>query len=1310
MTHIKPIRDLFLRTQRIKSVYIHMQSIAPNQTTVLRYILRNLCLLGLLLTVLSANRAIAQVDQGTITGLVQDRSGAVVPGALLTLTNTDTGLIQQAKSNAGGVFVFSGVPIGHYDVSAGAKGFQTTVQQNITLHIADRLNINMVLKVGNVTETVTVSTAPPLLQDQEASVNQVMDTRTINNTPLAERNWVYMAQLSTGVVPSYGTRGGGHGDYSANGQRAEQNDFRLDGVDNNVNIVDYMNGALYSVSPPPDALSEFKLDTAAYSAEYGHSAGSVLNVALKSGTNQIHGDVWEYNRNTSFNARNWNANPLLPIPPYHFNQFGATLGFPILKNKLFYFGDIQITRISLASISGPMNTPTPRMRQGDFSELLNTQNTGRTCPVILFQPNSNTGSYSCANKAPTTLNGKLQQYGTQVTSANGYTYAPGQNVFNPALLNPVASNILKMYPLPNANGWNSSNNTSPSSSGTTFNNLVENLPTQNNIVQWDQRLDWNISVKDRTFARYSYNYVYNSLTPPLGFILDGTAGFSGSRQHYLSQNFMLSETHLFTAKLINEFRFGYNWGDFENLQPNWNVNIAANLGMGGMPFGAGFYKNGGLPAVSISGIQAFGSHGNDPSVEFQNIYQVLDSVTKIWGNHSIKAGVSYQNFRIFFLQPPAPRGNYSYSGAYTGVTSVGNTGYGVADFLVNQMNGNSITNEPIDNLQNMYSSAYAEDTWKALPNLTITYGVRYDYNQPTGEMAGGFANFVPLTRGFTYDPATGNVAGTGTANYVLPAKWQNTPGLLASSFTNLLAANNTTVVYDSNPRLSTGQKYNFAPRVGIALMGDARTVFRAGAGVFYGATFGLGSNPNIGGNYPFMIHSGLGATTCVNGNAKNQSGITAYCPSLSPTTAASAVGAGMPGAAQNYPTTGQYQNPGDTLETGMSNQINGPDGIKGFINSTVINGRDPIIKTPYVLNYDLSMQHAFTNNTSVTISYVGNVGRHLPTLLNTNASAVLQANGRNSTVTCWFPSLGCGNPWLHYGAESMYNSLQAKLERRYSNGISYLASYTWAHNLDDSVDPLGGGTSYRMWQIIPISHEITNSNYDVRHRFTFNGSYELPFGRGRALMNKAPVWLDEIAGGWRTDLTFVSQTGVPFTVGTNGINTPSGQQSARSILVGNPFAPGGSPNATNPQLTSCPTTVKTKAHYFNACAFDNPLNGAVTANLKNGIGHFPTDPNTGLPVPVTDEATAVLYLGGKSNNVYGPGYERINLGLGKQFTTWREQYVQFRADAFNLLNHPSWGQPVGNLSATAGQINGPKGLQANVPDARFFQLSAKYVF
>lgn len=1251
---------------------------------------------------LGTHPAFAQVDQGTITGIVQDSSGAIIAGAQVTLSDTDTGLVSKAQSSSGGVFVFSPVKIGHYTVSAKASNFQTTLQENLTLHVGETLNIPIVLKPGSVTETVTVTSAPPLLQNAEASVSQVMDAQTINNTPLAERNWVYLAQLSTGVVPSYGTRGGAHGDYEANGQRAEQNDYLLDGVDNNVDIVDYMNGSMYAVSPPPDALSEFKLDTTAYSAEYGHSAGSVLNVALKSGTNQIHGDVWEYNRNTFFNAEQWNANPSQPFPPYHFNQFGATLGFPILKNKLFYFGDIQGTRIALSTVGGPYSVPTPRMKNGDFSELLDVANlNGASCPTILYAPNANNGAYACSKGNPTTLTGTLQQAGTQVTtSSTGYTYAPGQNVFNPTVLDPVAVNVLKLYPLPNSRGWSSSNNTNPSAYGNVTNNLVENLPTTNNTVQWDQRLDWNITASDRAYARYSYSYMYNTLTPPLGLTLDGTGNFAGSRQHYMSQNFMLSETHLFSPGLVNEFRFGYNWGNFQNIQPNDLVNEAANLGLGGMPFsGPGYFKNGGLPSVSVSGIQAFGSHGNDPSIELQNIYQILDNVTVIHGSHTFKAGVSIQNFRIYFLQPPNPRGSYSYSGTYTGShNSSGPTGFGVADFLVDQMNGDSLTNEPIDNLQNSYNSAYGEDTWKLTPRLTFTYGLRYDYFQPTGEQAGGYANFVPLTWG----------PGTGTANYVVPAKWQG-KSIFAPAFANLLAANNVAVVYDSNPRLSTGQKLNFAPRVGIAIELDPQTVVRAGGGMFYGNIFGLGSNPNIGGNYPFMIHSGLGAVTCGNtgntgDNTKNQGTITNYCPSLGPTTAASVVGAGRSGEAQNYPSSGQFGNPGDNLEIGMTNQISGPNGIGGFINSTVINGRDPHIQTPYVINYNLSVQRSFGNNISATLMYVGNVGRHLPTLITTNFSTELQASGANSSLVSGFPSLGTGNPWERFGAESWYNSLQAKLERRFSNGMSYLASYTWSRNEDNSIDPLGGGAAYRMWNIVPIKDEVTNSNYDVRHRFTFNGSYELPFGKGRMWANSAPVWLDEVVGGWTSDLTFVAQTGIPITVGTNGISTPSGQQSTHAILVGDPYAPGGTPNVTNPKLTSCPTTVRNKTNWYNPCAFNNPLNGKSTPDPTNGVGQFPT-------TPVTDEATALLYLGARSNQIYGPGYERINLGITKNFTTWREQYLQFRADAFNLFNHPTWANPSQTgLNSAAGQITGPLSLQSNVPDARFFQLAAKYVF
>jgi hypothetical protein len=1193
---------------------------AENEVFMVGKLARQVCWFALIICVVFADRARGQLDQGSVTGVVRDSTGGVIAGSLVTLTNLDTGLSLQARTDGSGVYVFSPVKIGRYTVSASAPGFKTTVQENLQLNVQERLNVALSLSPGAVNQTVTVSTAPPLLQTQSGSVGQVVSARTINTTPLAQRNWVYLAQLSAGVVPSSGTRGGGTGDYEANGQRAEQNNFILDGVDNNVNIVDYMNGSTYAVSPPPDAMSEFKLETADFSAEYGHSAGSVLNATIKSGTNQIHGDLWEYFRNTAMDARNWNS---LVTPPYHMNQFGATLGFPILKNKLFYFGDLQDTRISYGA-ANTFTTPTPLMRQGNFSELLNPTLTGNSKPTYLYQPNSAGGSGGGYGTGPDLL------------TCNGQ-----QNVFCPAQINPVAQKILNLYPAPNAN------------SGKTYNNLVENLTTQNLPFQWDQRLDWDISAKDQAYARYSYVHVMNILTPPLGPILDGTTNFAGTRENYLTENFMVSETHLFTPSLVNEFRFSYNFGNFSNLQANYNANVAASLGLGGMPFGPGYFQNGGLPQISVSGITGFGSHGNNPSIEGQNIYQILDNVTKIFGNHSLKVGIALQNLRILFLQPPASRGSYSYNGTYTGIPGVSNTGSGVADFLADQMNGASITNAPKLNDESRYDAAYIEDSWRVTPALTVQYGLRYDYYQPYREMAGEMANFIPLTQGI----------GTGSAVYQIPA--QSSGVALSPVFTQLLAQDNISLQYNQNPRLSTSQKTNFAPRLGIAYSVDPKTVINAGFGLFYGGIQSVGSSPNISENYPFIVHSALSAVSCTAGKT---------CPSLTT-------------AAQNY--TGA---PGATLENGLSNQIS--TGIINFVTLPVVNGRDPSIKMPYTINYNLSLQRAFAQNMAATVRYVGNVSRHIQTLISSDPPLALIAPGLNTQSIQPFPQFS-NSVLLSYSGLSNYNSLQATLEKRYAGGLSYLATYTWSHALDDSTDPLGGGVSYRNSALVPIVDEYTNSNYDVRHRFTFNGLYELPFGQGRRFLNRSRV-ADIVAGGWSGSMTFVAQTGLPFTVTTSNIPTASGA-SARAVQVADPFRTGGAPPASNPTVT-CAQSTRTRTNWYNPCAFANPLSGSLI-------------PKTGPGSQVTSYSEVLAYTGGKSNTIAGPGFERINMSMFKDFSTYREQHVELRADVFNLFNHPSWANPsTTNNNNTGGLITAPLTLQNNTPDARFFQIAAKYVF
>ncbi len=1159
------------------------------------------CLLTILLLCPGAH---GQVDQGTITGSVEDSTGAVVPGAQVTLTSTDTDLVLQRAANSTGNFVFSPLKIGNYKLSATAPGFQTTTQEKLHLDIQQRLNLVLTLEPGAVSETVQVSSAPSLLETQQSTVGQVINTETINNTPLNGRNWVYIAQLTAGVAPPFGnTRGSGTGDFVANGQRAEQNNFILDGVDNNTNLIDFLNGSSFVMRPPPDALAEFNLQTSNYSAEFGHSAGAVMNASIKSGTNQIHGDLWEYFRNTNLDSKSWDATT---IPPYHQNQFGGTLGLPILRNRLFYFGDIEANRISIANPS-TFTVPTMLMRNGDFSELLNTNLNNQGVPVQLYQPNSG---------------------GAQTLSCNG-----ANNVFCQSQINAVAQNIFKMYPQPNIGAV-----------GLTYNNYRTNVGRSDNTIQWDQRVDWNLSQRDQAYARYSYAHEIIQHGLPLGPILDGS-GFGGESDTNLSQNFMLSETHILSPTLTNEFRFGYNWIASKYLQPNANNNtLAASLGLGGVPnLGPGL---GGLPLGYFDGtigVNQWGSVGTQD--EAQNVYQILDNVTKTIGNHSLKAGVSFQAIRVFDRYAPAPLGQYFYNGQFTAkVGSSITTGAGPADFLADQMHQADIYTSPRFNDAQWYNAAYFQDDWKVTQRLTLNLGLRYDHYQPYKENAGNQANFIP----------TGNLGiGTGSGIYELPSRSRNQD--LGAPFLAVLAKDSVTLKYLDNERLANPQTTNFAPRIGFAFSLDTKTVIRAGYGIFYGGLQSQG-NTNLGTNFPWSNDVYLYAPNCASGD----------CQSL---------------ASEDV-----------NLENGLSAKTS--VSLQNFVSNPSLNGIDPNIKTPYTMGYNLSVQRAITNNLAATVSYVGNGSRHLAMGYYPNTVRGLFAPGISTQQYQPFPDFS-GITVIHFGGVSNYNSLQAKLEMRASHGLSFLTTYTWAHAFDDTSDAGGleTGVSYRNTALIPYNQEYTNSPYDIRQRVTLNGNYQLPFGRGQRFLNNSG-WTDELVGGWSTSLTFAAQTGTPFTVYPS-ISTANGG-SARAILVRDPFAKGGSPDTiNNPSLTSCPTQVRTKANWYNPCSFANPLPG----NLITGSNI------------VTNQQQAIAYLGGRSNRVYGPGYNAVNMSLFKNFTTFREQFLQFRADAFNLLNYPTWANPSNQgIGPQGGQITSEKFFQNNTPDARFLQLSLKYSF
>lgn len=1163
-------------------------------------------LLALLLAV--SSRSFAQVDQGTVTGSITDSQGGFIPGSTVTLTNVDTGLVLTDKTDANGTYTFSPVKIGRYTVKAAASGFSTTQQDNVVVNVGERVTIPISLKPGGISEVVEVTAAPPLLQTTDGSTGQVVSAQTIVDTPLNGRNYVFIAQLTAGVAPSNGSRGSGKGDFSANGQRSEQNNFILDGVDNNVNVVDFFNGASFSVKPPPEALAEFKVQTGAYSAEYGHSAGAVVNVSVKSGTNKIHGSAWEYIRNDAFDIHEWQAAAKV-VPKYRQNQFGGTIGFPVFKDKLFFFGDAEANRIIFGE-TGTYTVPTPLMRTGDFSELLNPALTGATA-VQLTQPNSGSSAQ------PLSCNGKL-------------------NVLCPSQIDTTAQKILNLYPLPNIGG------------GRTYNNYSSNRNATDNTTQWDIRMDYNASAKDQAFVRASYSNTPGTRSPVFGSVLDGGGfGDTGTIVN-LTEALAASETHIFTSNLSNEIRFGYNYGNFGFLQPNaGNTGLAASIGLGGIPGGN---LNGGLPNVGISGISNFGSPTFAVTNEYQNVFQILDNVTKVQGKHTVRAGLNFQHIRFSTTQPTQPRGSYGFSGKFTSDQTVGTiggvnyTGSGVADFLTNNMNTAAISNIFTSDDARWVRAAYVQDDWKVTQALTLNLGIRYEYAQPYLERHDNEAAFVALS----------TAPGAGTGQYRLVNSKQNVA--LATKFTSLLTANNIALVYTPNRFLVQPQKVNFAPRIGMAYKVGDKTVVRTGYGIFFGGLESTGYYPNLGENYPFEFDSTFNAAdisgSCVPGNCKSN---------------------------------------GLTLETGFSAVI--AAGLQNSLSTPALRGSDPNVKTPYSQQYNLTTEYAITPTLSTSVGYVGSVSRHLVVFPDQNSAAALIAPGLSTSTVKPFPGFG-GTAYSSYIGSANYNSLQAKLDQHFVNGLSYLVSYTYSHSLDDAPTPLGstGDAGFRNALLTGIGADYSNSPFDVRHRLTLNGTYAIPYGVGRKFGNH-PGIMDVLLGGWTNSLTFIAQTGEPFSMNTS-ISTVNGAN-AHPIMIRDPFKGGGSPDPRRTDLVgyTCPAKVRTTKNWYNPCAFINP----PPANSIQGSTKI-----TGF--------AALAYLGSPRNTMVGPGYKRINGSLFKNFSLYREVQLQLRADYFNLLNTPAYGFPNGNIGTNGGLITGNRSLGQFYPDSRFFQFAGKINF
>ncbi|PYV28841.1 MAG: hypothetical protein DMG27_00050 [Acidobacteria bacterium] len=753
-----------------------------------------------LMATLGCSGLLAQVDRGAIVGTVSDASGAVVPEASVTITNTATNQGVQVSTNASGYYEAPLLRIGTYTVTMEKEGFRKTVRPGVEVGVNQVVRVDLTLQVGATTQTVEVTGAPPLVQAETSSLGTIETTRRVVDLPLNGRNFIQLAYLGPGA------NGGQQGSnvsggvfeneraneaLSINGLRVSNNNFLLNGVDNN----EFGLGGVVAL-PPPDAIQEFRTEENAMSAEFGRG-GAAVNVAVKSGTNEIHGGLYEFIRNDVLDARNFfDQNqtdlttgaqiPGTARPPFRRNQFGFFAGGPVRKDKTFIFGDYQGTRIR-EGLTNLETVPTNGERGGDFSDRLTGVNFSpcgdlSQIPVYdtgtIFNPFT-TRNFTCSN-------------GTVVLLRDPLSYNGQVNVIPPNLINAVGQNVVNLYPTATLPGITQ--------------NLLLNPSQSNDQDSFDVHFDNRFSDRDQFFVSYSYGSVRSILPGPLGILGGGDCCPSNSKDG--NQHAGTGWTHSFNPTLLNDLHGGYFRFRVTGQPLNFGKALGQQLGIPNA--NRGDPTSSGLPNFDVSGYTGMGDSLWTPEFAVENIYQLADTVTWLRGRHSLKLGVDFRRQQRNFFQVTAPRGWYSFNGQYTQDLTTASGGNGLADLLLGPPNFFEQ-----DALVGEYPTRYwdlaefIQDDFHATPNLTLNLGLRYEVTSPANGRVGNF----DLHRGVVVNSVGPN------------------------------AVPHAGVEFD---------KSDWAPRLGLAYspFGNKHTVVRSAFGVFYSAEANIFDD--LGLNPPFL--------------------------------------------------------------------------------------------------------------------------------------------------------------------------------------------------------------------------------------------------------------------------------------------------------------------------------------------------------------------------------------------------------------------------------------------------------------------------
>ncbi len=1131
----------------------------------LRFLRKGTLLLSLLLVAGAGVLKAQSSDTGAIAGRISDPSGALVPNVTVTVVNEDTGLTRVVKSNAVGRYRAPLLPPGHYAVQVKAPKFEQVNLKPVPVIVTETAVVDIKLQLGATATQVTVSATPTLLQTENPALGRAVGSQMITALPLANRNFTQILALSPGVtvqLPNAGALGRDNQNVAANGARTTANNFQFNGIDaNNIseNSASGYGPEVGVAVPAPDTIAEFKVQTGLYDAAYGRSSGANVDFVSRSGTDEFHGEAWEFFRNDALNANDFFLNRNgQPRPVMKQNQLGFALGGPIQRRRTFFFISYQ------GSIQ----------RDGESKRSL--QNS-------FLPPLTNDRSAAALGRL---FGGQSGLFGGTAVASDGSNINPAAL----ALLNFKFPN--GQYAIPNPqvilpNGLGAS----------TFSS-----PAKFREDQFSLNLDRSFAAQNQVAARFFYSRDRVS-TPftPFGATLLGW----GENETDKNAMLVLSDTHTFSSTLVNVARFGYVRFDGAQFTDspikNADLGITSPTGLPSPPD---------MPFIEIPGLFSVGP-GSLHFLEATNLFVGKDTVSYLSGRHNLRTGVEVKRHQVNLDSPFSTNGFLvllSFPDFLLGQTGAQNGTAFSNVFLSDALSGSF-------NKAERYSdfASFLQDDFQVNPRLTLDAGLRYEFFGPPSDIRGRLSNFEPSLA----DPnpiASGSLTGV-----VVPSNFsgQVPPGVVRTGQTAL---------WQKDFR-------DFAPRFGFALLlrQQRNLVLRGGYGIYYQR---LSAEPvlNSIGSLPFAI-------TVFQAGASNAAA---------------------------------------TLQVPFSPPLPPPSSFPAFVprtpqSSIFFPAVSPLMRSPYLQEYDLDVQFAPTSNTVGEVGYVGSYGSRLTGCIQFNQAQLASPDQPVRGLTAntvenlaqRLPILGVGGGSFvcETRFHSNYNSLQTSLTRRFSRGLSFLASYTFSKSLDVT----SGGGNPSAFDLSFITNDQANPNnaygpsdFDRTHRFVLSFVEQPPD------LHRGPWLARTLFSQWRFSGIFVLQSGLPITP----IDSSAGTIYGNSVSEVRAECTGANPSSAG--------SVESRLNgFFNPAAF--------------------------APAPVIGDGTGFGSCG--TGIVRGPAQRNLDLGIQRSFRATESSKVEFRAELFNLTNTPNFDLPTRDFSsASFGAIS------SMASNPRFVQLALKYDF